>query len=346
LKIKLKKLTSPTKKLPKANGHTNMNKVFVTGATGYIGSHVCKALKQAGYTVVGLDRVPRDHTIKHMDRFIEADYHSPVCFDALAYEKPNAVIHLAGTSLVGPSMADPAEYYVNNVAKTSAFLDTVRWLEHMPVVVFSSSAAVYGNPDAELIYENTSYNPLSPYGQTKAMIEIMLVDYCRAYGLKSASLRYFNACGADADGELGQAPGATHIIARLLESVRDNKEFTLYGDGTHVRDYVHVTDLANAHVMAVQYLLSDMQECVALNLGSEKGFSNQEIVDAVVRRVGPVQIAKADSRPGDPARLVAGILQAKSTLGWSPDHSDLDTIIDTAWKWYNNPSHAIDNLSK
>jgi UDP-glucose 4-epimerase len=323
-----------------------MIKVFVTGATGYIGSHVCKALKQAGYEVVGLDRVPRDHTMKHMDRFIEADYHSTVCFDAMAYEKPDAVIHLAGTSLVGPSMADPAEYYVNNVAKTAAFLDTVRWLEHMPVVVFSSSAAVYGNPETEVIYENTSYNPLSPYGQSKAMIEIMLVDYCRAYGLKSASLRYFNACGADESGELGQAPCATHIIARLLESVRDNTPFTLYGDGSHVRDYVHVTDLATAHVMAVQYLMSDMQECVALNLGTQKGYSNQEIVDAVARLVGPVQIAKVDSRPGDPARLVAGKLQAMTTLGWRPDHSDLETIIMSAWKWYNNPSHAIDNSSK
>lgn len=323
-----------------------MNKIFVTGATGYIGSHVCKQLKQDGYEVVGLDRVPREHAVKHMDRFIEADYHSPVCFDALAYEKPDAVIHLAGTSLVGPSMADPAEYYVNNVAKTAAFLDTVRWLEKMPVVVFSSSAAVYGNPDAEVIYENTPYNPLSPYGQSKAMIEIMLVDYCRAYGLKSASLRYFNACGADADGELGQAPGATHIIARLLESVRDNTEFTLYGDGTHVRDYVHVTDLARAHVMAVQYLMSDMQECIALNLGTGTGASNQEIVDLVAQLIGPVQLAKAEARPGDPARLVAGTVQAMATLGWSPEHSTLPTIIDTAWKWYNNPSHAIDNSSK
>jgi UDP-glucose-4-epimerase GalE len=334
------------KKFHQVNGHTNMNKIFVTGATGYIGSHVCKQLKQDGYEVVGLDRVPREHAVKHMDRFIEADYHSPVCFDALAYEKPDAVIHLAGTSLVGPSMADPAEYYVNNVAKTAAFLDTVRWLEKMPVVVFSSSAAVYGNPDAEVIYENTPYNPLSPYGQSKAMIEIMLVDYCRAYGLKSASLRYFNACGADADGELGQAPGATHIIARLLESVRDNTEFTLYGDGTHVRDYVHVTDLARAHVMAVQYLMSDMQECIALNLGTGTGASNQEIVDLVAQLIGPVQLAKAEARPGDPARLVAGTVQAMATLGWSPEHSTLPTIIDTAWKWYNNPSHAIDNSSK
>lgn len=323
-----------------------MSTVFVTGATGYIGSHVCKALKQAGYKVVGLDRVPRDHTIKYMDRFIEADYHSPVCFDAMAYEKPDAVIHLAGTSLVGPSMADPAEYYVNNVAKTAAFLDTVRWLEHMPVVVFSSSAAVYGNPDAKVIYEHTPYSPLSPYGTSKTMIEIMLTDFNRAYGMKSASLRYFNACGADPDSELGQEPGATHIIARLLESVRDSTEFTLYGDGTHVRDYVHVTDLATAHVMAVQYLMSNMQECIALNLGTGTGASNQEIIDLVAQLIGPVQLTKTPARPGDPAQLVAGNLMAKTTLGWSPDHSDLNTIIESAWKWYNNLPHVIDNSSK
>lgn len=329
-----------------------MIKVFVTGATGYIGSHVCKQLKQDGYEVIGLDRVLREHTLQYMDQFIEADYHSQICFEALTYHQPDAIVHLAGTSLVGPSMADPAEYYTNNVAKTAAFLDVLRWLEKMPVVVFSSSAAVYGAPEADLIYENQPYNPLSPYGQTKAMIEIMLVDYHRAYGMKSASLRYFNACGADQSGELGQQAGATHIIARLLESVRDNKEFTLYGndyatpDGTCIRDYVHVNDLANAHSHAVSYLLSDMDNCIAVNLGTERGYSNQEIVDAVNKLIGPVQLTQGARRPGDPDRLVAGTLSARTHLAWSPEHSDLETIITSAWKWYNNPSNLVDKLSK
>jgi UDP-glucose-4-epimerase GalE len=325
-----------------------MTKIFVTGATGYIGSHVCKQLKEDGFEVVGLDRVLRSRTLKYMDMFIEADYHSPTCIDALSYHKPHAVIHLAGTSLVGPSMSDPAEYYTNNVAKTAAFLNALRWLEHIPPVVFSSSAAVYGAPDVEQINENQPYNPLSPYGQSKAMIEIMLTDHNRAYGMKSACLRYFNACGADQSGDLGQTTGATHIVARLLESVRDNKEFVLYGndyntpDGTCVRDYVHVTDLAQAHSLAVQYLLSDMQECIALNLGTGTGHSNQEIIDAVCQYIGPVKVTAGARRTGDPDRLVAGNLMAKTVLGWRAEHN-LETIVRSAWKWYNNPSDFIDN---
>ena len=323
-----------------------MTTVVVTGATGYIGSHICKALKKAGHTVVGIDRVRREHTIKFMDIFVEDDYHSSTSIDAVTYHNPDAVIHCAGTSLVGPSMEDPAEYYTNNVAKTAAFLSVLRWLPSNPVVVFSSSATVYGNPDVDCIYENTPYSPISPYGQTKAMIEIMLVDFYRAYGLKSACLRYFNACGADADGELGQESGATHIIARLLESVRDHKPFTLFGNGSHVRDYVHVEDLAQAHLKAIDYLLGNNDPCIAINLGSGHDTTNQMVVDAVSKLIGPVEVATAPDRAGDPQRLVASNQQAKDKLGWEPTRSDLDTIINSAWKWYNNPSQSIDNLSK
>lgn len=335
-----------------------MTTVLVTGATGYIGSHVCKNLMQDGYQVIGVDRVRREHTIKHMHRFEKMDYCSQEMADLLMEMLPDAVVHCAGTSLVGPSMEDPAEYYFNNVAKTAKFLDLLRWVPNIPPVVFSSSAAVYGNPGVDVIYENQSYNPVSPYGQTKAMIEIMLSDFNKAYGMKSASLRYFNACGADLDGELGQEPGATHIIARLLESKKANTPFMLYGedydtpDGSCIRDYVHVVDLADAHSKAVNYLLSDMEECFAINLGGTpglakgQGHSNKEVISAVADVVGNIDVELGPRRPGDPARLVAGTLASVTKLGWSPEHSDLKTIIESAWKWYNNPPHAIDNESK
>ena len=331
-----------------------MTTVLVTGATGYIGSHVCKELKAAGYRVVGVDRVERDHTLPYMDFLIHEDYYSPGVINFLNDEQVHAVVHCAGTSLVGPSVADPAEYYTNNVAKTAMFLDVLRRLPAPPVVVFSSSAAVYGEPGVDEIIENTPWNPMSPYGQSKAMIELMLTDMCKAYGMTAMSLRYFNACGADIEeGKLGQAPGATHIIARLLESVRDNKEFTLYGndydtpDGTCIRDYVHVDDLARAHMMAIQYCMSfEVSNHYMLNLGSGRGYSNQEIINAVNKYVGTVDCVTGARREGDPSRLVASNLLASVTLGWSPDHSDLETIIRSAWKWYNNPPETLDNASK
>jgi len=324
-----------------------MSTVLVTGATGYIGSHVCKHLKREGYRVFGVDRVLREHVMKHMDEFVEDDFNSVECFSLL--KKVQAVVHCAGTSLVGPSMLDPAEYYVNNVAKTANFLDMIRRAPVPPVFVFSSSAAVYGAPGVDIIGEDTAWDPLSPYGQSKAMIEIMTADISRAYHVPVLNLRYFNACGADLEfGELGQAPGATHIIARLLESVRDNTEFVLYGedyntpDGTCIRDYVHVDDLARAHVMAIEYLKMDQPSGV-VNLGSGRGFSNREVISAVERIVGPVKLRTDARRAGDPDRLVASNSLALSRLGWSPEHSDLDTIISSAWKWYNNPSDFIDN---
>ena len=329
--------------------------VMVTGATGYIGSHVCKHLTQAGYIVCGVDRVSRPHTFPHMAMFIHADYYSDEVINYLqTIHLPGpvcAIVHCAGTSLVGPSVADPAEYYTNNVAKTAMFLDVIRRLPRPPVFVFSRSAEVYGAPDVYIIRETADWCPVSPYGQSKAMIEIMLSDICRAYGLKALSLRYFNACGADVEaGALGQAPEATHIIARLLESVRDRKQFTLYGndyntpDGTCIRDYVHVDDLAHAHMLAIQYLDSfDQADHYVLNLGSGHGYSNADIVAAVARLVGPVDTVEGPRREGDPDRLVASNELAKAVLGWSPQHSDLETIITSAWKWYNNPPQSVDN---
>ena len=333
-----------------------MTTVLVTGACGYIGSHVCKHLTAAGYRVVGVDRVERDHTLPYMNFLINEDYHSQGVANFLHDEQVHAVVHCAGTSLVGPSMHNPAEYYINNVAKTAMFLDTLRKLPRPPVVVFSSSAAVYGNPEVDEITEAQSWNPVSPYGQSKAMIEIMLNDYCKAYNMTAMSLRYFNACGADTESAaLGQAPFATHLIARLLESLRDNTQFVLYGedyntpDGTCIRDYVHVDDLAHAHMLAIQYCMSFDEHKgthYVLNLGSGHGYSNKEIIDAVSRCIGPVKYSVGPRRAGDPDRLVAGNFLALASLGWKPEHSDLDTIINSAWKWYNNPPKSVDSQSK
>jgi UDP-glucose 4-epimerase len=288
-----------------------------------------------------------------MNFLITADYYSDDVVNFLQSETVHAVVHCAGTSLVGPSVQDPAEYYTNNVAKTAMFLDVLHRLPVPPVIVFSSSAAVYGNPEVDAINENTAWNPVSPYGQSKAMIELMLTDMCRSYNMTAMSLRYFNACGADVEaGALGQAPGATHIIARLLESIRDHKEFTLHGndyntpDGTCIRDYIHVDDLARAHMLAIQYCLAFEGDHYMLNLGSGQGYSNADIVVAVAKLIGPVDTVQGPRRAGDPDRLVASGSLAAVTLGWTPEHSDLETIITSAWKWYNNPSNLVDTASK
>jgi UDP-glucose 4-epimerase len=315
-----------------------MNKtIMVTGATGYIGSHICKLLKEHNHTVIGVDLVSRPHTLKFIDYFIHDDYNSDATFLRLRAGGVDSIIHCAGTSLVGPSIADPTIYYVNNVAKTAYLLDEISALENKPSIVFSSSAAVYGHVDG-LISEDDIKSPISPYGQSKLMIETMLRDYVKAHSARAIALRYFNACGASNTAELGQEPNATHIIARLLESGRDNKPFTLYGtdyktaDGTCVRDYVHVEDLAIAHLKAIEY--ADKNDgFTAFNLGSGSGFSNTDIINEVKKVCPDIKIHSGDRRIGDPDRLIADNSLAKHQLEWQPTHT-LESIIQSAWKWY------------
>jgi UDP-glucose 4-epimerase len=243
-------------------------------------------------------------------------------------------------------MTDPAEYYNNNIVKTIRMLDFLKDLEKKPAIMFSSSASVYGEPEILPIAENSKIQPISPYGSTKAMSEFLLRDYGNAYGFDTVCFRYFNAAGAEPfNYDLGQEPNATHIVARVLEASINQKPFTLYGrdyptkDGTCIRDYVHVWDIAQAHVAASRYLgredLFDRTVCnLVLNLGTNKGISNQEIIDYVKKHQGLDSVKYEPRRWGDPAELIADATVAKDLLGWRPMFSDIETIIDSAYKWY------------
>lgn len=312
-------------------------KVVVTGNSGYIGGQICLQLKHAGHDVVGIDRAPLPRHLSETMRFVQACISSDTALMAILEHRPDAIIHCAGTSLVGPSIKYPNDYYDNNFVKTKRLLDIVLSALPKTRIIFSSSAAVYGEPILTPCHEVDPAQPISPYGQSKLMIEWIMESYHRAYGLDYVAFRYFNACGADPQGRHGQAPGATHIIARVLESIRDNKEFTLYGnnyptaDGTCVRDYVHVADIANAHILA----LSGVVPSGVYNLGSNTGTSNHEIIQAAQRITGhQLKITVGDQRNGDPAVLTACDDKFKALfLDWR--QWSLDNMIGHAWNWYN-----------
>lgn len=317
--------------------------VVVTGGCGYIGSHVARAFKQNNDTVHIIDQVRRDHTLKDIDGYLIADFASDEALSMIVNLEPDVVVHCAGTSLVGPSMTDPAEYYTNNIVKTIALLNVIRHMPKRPVILFSSSASVYGVPDTWPTDEGSDIQPISPYGATKAMTERILDDYFNAYDIHSMCFRYFNAAGAEPfNSDLGQEPGATHIVARTLEASITNRAFTINGsdydtdDGTCVRDYVHVWDLAQAHILGVNYLLDDYPQpgAYVLNLGTREGISNKQIVDYVFNKYGLPFVNYGERRAGDPDTLVADATQAKNLLGWVPKYSNIETIIDSAHKWY------------
>ena len=309
-------------------------RVLVTGANGYIGSQTCKQLSKAGHTVVAVDRNPIKHS--YCAKSVQRDY--DIVGDVIREQKIEAVVHIGATSLVGPSMTDPATYYRNNVVSTQALMDfcVKKGVKHF---VFASSAACYGSPADGVCKEQDTHIPMNPYGRSKRMTEIMLEDYARAYGLNSVSLRFFNVAGADVDGEMGQEKSATHLIARIIESGLENKTFELYGndyntkDGTCVRDYVHVEDIANGILKSLEYLNTNTGAHV-INLGSKSGYSNLDIIRAVEWNT-PLDIKWTESprRAGDPDMLVAEVELANNLLGWKPQH-DLDTIVKTAYNWY------------
>lgn len=311
---------------------------MVTGASGFIGGQTALRLKDEGFTVVGVDsRHPPEHLIKICDRFYQEDFASDFALDLLDKFEPQSIIHCAGTSLVGPSVKNPERYYENNFVKTKRMLD--RLIKHniKSRMIFSSSAAVYGEPVMTPCNENDPPLPVSPYGESKLMIEMALSSYALAYGLDYVSFRYFNACGADPKKRHGQSEGATHIIARVLESLRDQREFILNGDdyptpdGTCVRDYVHVDDLARAHAIATD---SDIPPGV-YNLGSSSGYSNRQIVDLAEKITGKkLQYQIGPIREGDPAVLTASSDKFNSISAWVPRYN-IEEIIQHAWNWYN-----------
>ncbi len=324
------------------SGSADRPRVLVTGGAGYIGSHACEALARGGYVPVSYDNL--SHGFRELVRFgplEEGDIRDRArLYEVLDRHRPSAVIHFAGLISVAESVAKPALYYDNNVTGALNLLDAVCG-HGVKRLVFSSTAAVYGLPTTQPVSEAAPTAPINPYGRTKLMIEQALRDYDSAYGLKSISLRYFNACGAHPSAPIGEMHDPeTHLIPRALMAVRGQiPNLPLNGmdyptpDGTAVRDYIHVCDLADAHVAALR-TLEGGGATDAFNLGSGKGYSNREIIDAVGRVTGrEVPTFPGPRRPGDPAELIADPSRANSILGFKANWTDIDDIVATAWRW-------------
>lgn len=321
-----------------------MKTILVTGGAGYIGSHVCKALSAAGFTPVTVDDLSHGHpwAVK-WGPLEQGDIADGAFLDAVfKRHAPAAVMHFAAFIAVGESVADPQKYYANNVGGTLSLLSAMRRAA-CGRIVFSSTAAVYGEPEAVPIAEDHPLRPVNPYGHSKLMIEQMLADFGVAYGTRSIALRYFNAAGADPDGELGEAHDPeTHLVPLAVLATQGKRDpLKIFGDdydtpdGTAIRDYIHVTDLADAHVLALHRLLDGKAATEAYNLGTGSGNSVREVLDAVARVAGrPVPHETAPRRAGDAARLVASSDLAQSTLDWRPNLTSIDTIVQTAWNWH------------
>jgi UDP-glucose-4-epimerase GalE len=320
-------------------------RVLVTGGAGYIGSQTAKALARAGYEVVVLDNFVTGHpeAVK-WGPLIEGNLGDKELLAKIFREQRiEAVLHFAASLLVGESMTDPQKYFWNNVVNTLVLLDVMK-ASRVKHIVFSSSAAVYGSPEKVPIPEDHSMRPVSPYGDSKLSMERAIRWYGVAYGLSGVSLRYFNAAGADLDGELGEEHDPeSHLIPLVVKAaLRQRPEVGIFGtdyptpDGTAIRDYIHVVDLADAHVRALEYLAAG-GATTELNLGTGEGHSVREVVGAVGKLCGGQVPAKdAPRRAGDPPVLVADPEKARQLLKWRPQHSDLDTIIQSAWKWHSS----------
>jgi UDP-glucose 4-epimerase len=321
-----------------------MPHVLVTGGAGYIGSHTVRALVAAGLDVTVLDDLSAGHAsaVPEGVRLFEVDLADEAeTVRAVDLAAPDALVHFAGAIEAGLSMTEPARFYRVNVLGSFHLAEALRRLENPPLV-YSSSAAVYGDPDLTPIPETAATRPTSVYGRTKLDTEGMFAAYRDAYGLRSTALRYFNAAGASADGSVGEAHKVeTHLIPLALRAAASGEAMTLFGDdyptpdGTCVRDYVHVEDLAEAHVLAVRALL-DGAPGTAYNVGAGVGSSNAEVLAAVGRVTGkPLRQQVAARRAGDPAELVADPAKIRAELGWAPTQADLDVIVASAAAWHS-----------
>ena len=315
--------------------------VLVTGGAGYVGSHCCKFLAKNGYVPIVVDRNLKDKPVAFGPSFeIDLPTNIQALDDIIKRYNVQSCIHFAGSASVAESVRDPSQYYKNNVIMTIALLDKL--LEHdVKTFVYSSSAATYGDPGFRKCRESDVPNPISAYGGSKLMMEMICKDYLRAYNLSSVGLRYFNAAGADPEAEVGELrEKETHIIPLAIDAARQGRTFKMFGDkydtpdGSCVRDYVHVMDLADAHVKALNYA-SENTVAEVFNLGSSAPASNKELLDTVQKYTGKMNIEIHDNRPGDPAYLVADTDKAKSILGWEPTQSSIDNVVATALKWYN-----------
>ncbi len=317
-------------------------KILVVGGAGYIGSHMVKHLLSIGYEVVTFDNLSTGHRdAVPGGEFVEGDLADrELLVDLLGRERFDAVMHFASSIEVAESMREPSLYYQNNIVNTKTLLDAMVECD-VGNFIFSSTAAIFGEPSYTPIDEAHPRTPINPYGKSKLVVEWMLEDFDLAYGLKSASLRYFNAAGADPDGELGERHNPeTHLIPLVLQAASGRREsFSIFGDdydtadGTCVRDFIHVTDLCEAHVLALESLKSGGKSR-QFNLGNGEGFSVRQVIDRAQAVTGrELDVRVEPRRAGDPAVLLADATRARAELGWQPRFSSLDQIIETAWRF-------------
>jgi len=327
--------------------------ILVLGGAGYIGSHTVNELIRIGENVVVADSLTTGHkrAVNSEAKFYQGDIRDGSFLDKVfTEEKIDVVMHFCAYSLVGESVTNPLKYYNNNLGGAITLLEKMQ--EHgVKKAVFSSTAATYGEPERVPIVETDKTEPTNPYGETKLSMEKMFKWASEAYGIEYVSLRYFNACGADETAVIGEdhAP-ETHLIPLILQVPLGKREFiSIFGtdypthDGTCIRDYIHVTDLAQAHILAANYLMNGGKSDI-FNLGNGVGFSVKEVIETARKVTGhPIPAKEAQRRAGDPAQLIASSEKAKKILGWKPEHEGLEEIIDSAWQWHKSHPNGFED---